>query len=862
MTDGRHIPQYAIDRPGLRARLDAGSAAPLSLVIAPAGSGKTVLLRQWAGSRPRGSVVWMDVTPADADPLVFGRRLVAAVADIHSAPVRLRMTAGTTEDGLGESFLEAVAAEFRGVPDLVVVFDDLHRIAGSAVVADLWRLVDLLPASVHFVFASRIDLQLGWSRHRLAHGLMELRQAELAFTPEVTGRVLERIIGNDVSDATAVAVTRHTEGWAAGVQLTALSMRFQDDPEGIAQRLVENDRLVVDYLTEEILIAQPPERMDALLRLSVLDEVCGDLAESVAHVTKGDELLRQLERESMFIAEVPDRPGWYRFHHLFRDLLRFRLRATDEHDEADLAKAAAAWHLAHGDDAAAVEYLVRARAWDAVCDIALASGSDVYEQIPATAVARWLSLVPEDVRWSRPLVEVLYGIVAGMAGQSAHAVDILTRVLSAGVLDTGGQQVALTYLAGCVYSQPHPDRFLDVAKRSLALLAGTPDAVTPGLLHLTSPALLETMSRLALARACLLLGDVPAARAAAQDALASEGSNYGPYRVQVLGVLGIVEAWAGRLGRAEVLADDALDLARDLSLLSHPAPADAYLARAVVAIQRGESESGTCALRESHVRAAAARQTELMWLTHVASTLIDPRDAGPTAMPPDGHAPPIATRALQAMEWRRARLDGAPRDPGRWSESEWSTLAFEQVAALLQRGSIAEARALLERIRFARDLTFPALTVEHDLARAWLAAAEGRRADSRLHLSSALDLAEREGLAFPVLAAGSAVLALVEALPHRDSPFRRRLRQSSGSLTEALNELPNPLTAREMELLELLPTRSTSAEIAARWYVSVNTVKTHLGHVYRKLDVADRTAAIARAQELGLLEDQALTRGR
>lgn len=861
MSDGRHVPLYAIDRPGLRARLDAGSTAPLLLVVAPAGSGKTVLLGQWADSRPRDAVAWIDVESSDVDALVFVRRLIDAVADIDERLADLHVPVGTPEGGLGDAFIEAFADELRNLSDLVVVFDDLHQIAGSAIVADLWRLVDMLPPNAHFVFASRVDLQLGWSRHRLAHGLVELRQAELAFSQDVTGRVLERITGAPVSDATAAAVTRHTEGWAAGVQLSALSMRFQSDPERIVERLIENDRLIVDYLTEEILAALTPERMEALLRLSVLDEICGGLAETVAGVTKGDELLRQLERESMFIVGVPDHSGWYRFHHLFRDLLRFRLREVDGQGETRLLKAAAAWHLNRGNNSAAVEYLVRARGWDGVCEIALASGSEVYERCPTT-VAGWLARVPEDVRWSTPHVELLYGIVAGMNGQSAHAVDILTRLLAAEVLDIGSQQVALTYLATCVYFQPHPDRFLDIAERSLALLDEHPAAATPDLLHLTSHALLETLSRVALARAHLLLGDIPAARSAAHAALSSEGSNYGPYRVQALGTLAFTEAWTGRLKRATDLADDALELARELSLLSHPAPADAYLARAIVAIQRGESEAGVFSLQEGNLRAAANHQTELMWLAHLASALIDPRDTGSAAMEPHGHPPPVATRVLLAVEWRRARLSGAPRDPGRWGESEWSTLAFEQVASLLERGCTVDARVLLERVRYVPDPAFPAAMVEHELASAWLAAAEGRRPDSKQHLSLALDLAEREGLAYPVLAAGAGVLALVEALPRSESPFRQRLSQSSGSLAEALNQLPNPLTAREMELLELLPTRSTSAEIAARWYVSVNTVKTHLGHVYRKLDVADRTAAIARAHELGLLEEHTIARRR
>lgn len=860
MTNTRRIPRHAVDRPSLRARVDAGAAAPLTLIVAPAGSGKTVLLAQWAESRPANSVAWMDVAKADVDPLVFGRRLVETLAGIDSRLGHLDAPVGSPDGGLGEPFIEAFTAELAGWGDLVVVFDDLHNIAGSAVIADLDRLVDGLPANAHFVFASRIDLPFGLSRRRLTHGLVELRQAHLAFSDDVTAQVLEHITESKVPGATVAAVREHTEGWAAGVQLSALTMRFQDHPERFADHLVDTDRLIIDYLTEEVFEAQSPQRREALMQLSVLDGICAGLAEAVAGVTDGEELLRELEHDSMFLTADPDRVGWYRFHHLFRDLLRYRLRANKLDIERQLLKTAADWHLDRAETETAVEYLIRARAWDAVCDIALTSGRDVYERLRTTTAARWLSLVPEDVRWSNPRVELLYGMLVGMSGRGALTVEIMRRLLAADVLDVGERQVALAYVATCVYFQPHPDHFLDIAQQSVALLTDEPTAVPPDLLHLTSRGLLESVSWVAVARAQLLLGDIPAARAGAEAALASSGGGYGPYRVQILGTLALAEAWAGRLLRASELADAALELARELSLLAHAAPADAHIARAIVAIQRGEPEAGAYSLHEGSIRAAANQRTQLMWIAHLASSLIDPRRTESAAIEPAGSPPPIVARALSAMEWRRARLSGSPRDAGRWPETQWSTLAFEQVAALLERGAVAGARTLLERARFVPDSTLPAASVENALAWAWLGHVEGHDAESRQRLSDVLELAESEWLAHPVIAAGPTVLALIKALPGRQSAFRQQLIQTTAALADALSRLPNPLTARELELLEYLPTRLTSREIAARWYVSVNTIKTHMAHLYRKLGVADRSSAISRAHELGWLSESNIAR--
>lgn len=855
MTNVRRVPRYAVDRPSLRARVDAGVARPLTLVVAPAGSGKTVLLAQWAATRPQNSVAWIDVEKSDVDALLFGSRLIEALAGIDARLSLLEVPMRDSDGGLGEPFTESLTAALADLGDIAVVFDDLHNIAGSVVVADLHRLVDRLPVNAHFVFASRIDLPLGLSRRRLEHGMVELRQAHLAFSADVTAQVIEHITESKVTDATATAVTQHTEGWAAGVQLSALSMRFHEHPKQFAEHLVETNRLIIDYLTEEVFEAQTPERREALMRLSVLDGMCAGLVEAVTGLTDGEEFLRQLERESMFLTADPGRVGWYRFHHLFRDLLRYRLRAKELDIEPQILKTAADWHFARAETAVGVEYLIRARAWDAVCEIALASGHDVYERLRTTLVARWLSLVPEDVRWANPRVELLYGILVGMSGRGAQTVEIMRRLLAADVLDVGERQVALTYAATCVYFQPHADHFLDIAQQSLALLADQPAAIPPDLLHLTSRALLESVSWVAVGRAHLLLGDIPSARAGAESALASSGSGYGPYRVQILGTLAVAEAWAGRLQRATELSDAALELARELSLLAHPAPADAHVARAIVAIQRGEPEAGVYSLHEGNIRAAANQRTQLMWIAHLASALIDPRGTESAAIEPAGSPPPIVARALSALEWRRARLSGSPRDAGRWLETQWSTLAFEQVAALLERGAIADARTLLERARFVPDSTMPAASVENALAWTWVEHAEGRAAESRQRLTDALDLAESEWLAHPLIAAGPTVLALVRALPGRQSAFRQQLTQATASPTDAMSRLPNPLTARELELLTYLPTRLTNREIAANWYVSVNTIKTHLAHLYRKLGVPDRNSAVSRAHELGLLPE-------
>lgn len=859
MTATRRIPPHAVDRPALRLQLDAGITAPLTLIVAPAGAGKTVLLSQWALARPDIPVAWFDISSADDAPVAFAERLVGGIAAVvpgFHVPAAL---VDASDDRLGEEFLEDLAANLADAGTLVLVFDDLDRISGSSVLADLWRLVDLLPPGVHAVFASRVDLQLGWSRHRLEHGLVEIRQRELAFDDATTARVIEHIAGKAVTEQAAAAVTARTEGWAVGVQLTALSLRFSADPDRVVDTLAGTDRLVVDYLSEEVLDALEPERRDALIRLAVLDEACAELVEAVVDVD-GAAFLAALERDSLFLVAVPGRPGWFRFHRLFRDLLLYRLRAADPKAEPCLFEAAADWHFAQHDVETAIEYLIRARRWERVLEWVLASGRDVFEQLRTTSVARWLRHVPREVRAANPNAELLLAIVEGMSGRGLIAVDSLQALLGSRGLTIGQRQVALTYLAACVQFHPRAELFVTAAEEALALLHAHPDAEPPDILGLTSRPLLMFMAQGSAGRAHIFLGDLVRARAELTAAIDLAGFAYTPFRVHALGSLALVEAIEGRLVSAADRADEALATARESALLAHPAPADAYIARAIVAVQRGEPEVGALSLTEGNVRAAANQRTQLMWLGQVATMLVDPVDEHVNASEPPGPPPPLARQALVAIAMRRARLRGAPSAPPS-SATSWSPVAFEEIAALLGDGHIAAARSRLAQLRFEPDPLAPVPTIEFELLHGWLCVQEGRRAPARDHLEAALSLAVTEWIVDPFIRAGPSIADMIEELIGTRTEFAlvvvSRVR---AAVAARERKLMDDLTPRELELLAFLPSRLTIADIAARCFVSTNTIKTHLGHIYRKLGVSGRDAAIERAVGLGLIDVREIAR--
>lgn len=847
-----NAPAHAVDRPALRELLDGALGAPLTVVIAPAGSGKTVLLSQWAASRPDLRFVWLSLEHADDDPIRFARKLIARLADLDSAVVELGPLLAIGGGGLGEPLLEQLSAILADCPGVVLVFDDLHVLTNQAIIDDLWWLADHLPHSAHMVFSSRGDRRLALSRHRLRYSLLELRQAELAFDDDVAAQVLHRIAGVAASPATVSSVMDTTEGWAAGVQLTAISLRHQDDPELFAQRLAGSDRLISDYLSEEVLVAQTEARRDVLLRLSALDRLTPALVESVLGIPDAAELFDELERDSMFLVPIDEHHEWFRFHHLFRDLLRYRLRARYPDDEVRIVIGAAGWFVEHGDVPSAIECFLHARAWESAMDLILSRGREVFERGQGTSVAQWLSEIPETERTARPEVDALYAIVLGMSGQAALSEDILRRLLARPDVGPGVALIAHAYLAARVQFRPQVDVSIEAARESVRMLRAHPEVIPPNLLALTDRSLLEALTLGSLGRSHLLAGDLPEARRILRRALETAGAQYSVYRVHLLGSHALLEAWSGRLVIAQKLADEALQLARDVGLLVHPAPADAYLALSLVAIHRGRPQAASFARHEGAVRAASNRRSQLMWIAHLQMILAD--DASAPGDIPAKAAPPIVRDALDAAEHRARRIAGETVAFAPVSTS-WSPVLVESVSTALAEKRVDDARAMLDAALLPPQEEVPLATIEHAILTAWLAHAEGRDAESRRRLTEAFVLASEHGIVSAFVWAGPEVIKLVKSLTLTPTPFRGDLLESARENLRPPPDamLPEPLTDRERELLAYLPTRMTNAELAAQFFVSVNTIKTHMAHIYRKLDAPNRSAAVTRATELGLL---------
>src|SRR5215467_3937501 len=390
----RRQPGFVV-RPRLVDTLDRGLERGLVLVCAPAGSGKTALLADWA-ARSQRPVTWLSLDASDNDPARFWRHAAAALERVrpgiggHVGPL-LGPSAPSSFEGLVTALINELAV---GSDETVLVLDDYHLIEAQPVHAALGFMIDHLPPGMHLVLASRSDPPLALPRLRARGQLTELRAADLRFSAHEAAALLSEAAGPGLADAAVEALTARTEGWAAGLQLAALSLRGQADVTGFVTTFSGSNRYVLDYLAGEVLDRQTEEIREFLLDTSVLERLSGELCDAVTGRPGGQAMLEAIERANLFLVPLDDVRGWWRYHQLFADLLRVRLLQREPDRVTALHRAAAAWHEAHGLADDAVRHAVAAgdTAWAA--RLIEQHFDPVYLTGESATLRRWLAQLP------------------------------------------------------------------------------------------------------------------------------------------------------------------------------------------------------------------------------------------------------------------------------------------------------------------------------------------------------------------------------------------------------------------------------------------------------------------------------------
>ncbi len=896
-----HVPgprPGSVPRPRLADRLDEGLGRGLVLVCAPAGSGKTALLADWA-RRAQRPVAWLSLDEGDNDPARFWRHAVAALDGVcPGIGERLAPLLGPPPPSSFEGLVTALINELTARPEageVPLVLDDYHLVGSQPVHTSVGFLLEHLPPGLHPVLASRADPPLALARLRARGQLAELRAAELRFTGDEAAAMLREAAGTDLPDAAVAALAARTEGWAAGLQLAGLSLRGQADVAAFVAAFTGSHRYVLDYLAEEVLERQGEQVRAFLLETSVLERLSGSLCDAVTGRPGSQALLEQVERAGLFLVPLDEVRGWWRYHHLFADLLRVRLQHEQPARRAQLHRNAAAWCDEHGlaDDAirhavAAGEMTWAARLIERHFDATFRLRGE------GATIQRWISALPDDLARSRPRLLLAQAFLEAHSGRVEQVEQLLD---AAGRVPAGAAEEPFEPSVGRAASILGDIPALDALCRSyLAYLRGDAEATAT----LASQALaelgeggqtLDFVIRWNLAMADWLRGRL-------REAEQALGHRVAWWRAA--GLLAVA-AWGGyelsqvqlAQGRLDASARTCQQVLEMTTVPGGPPPAagPAYVGLAELAYQRDELDA---ALRHVTEGIALCRQSvytpplatglaTLAWIRQATGDPAGARAAVGEAMqaapgPPGLLNPVPAQRArlllaqgdlVGAACWVEQRGLGVDDEPDYAREPEYLVLA----RVLLAQDRPGPALSLLDRLHAAaaaQDRT--GSLIEAGALRALALAASGQEAAAVAALARALTLACPQGYVRVFTDEGPPMAALLHQLvaTQRSSQdaagvplgcLARLLRsvgaehavQDRGRGSAAVPGLAEALTARELEVLGMLATGKSNQAIASKLVVTLDTVKKHVSHVMDKLGAANRTEAVARARELGLI---------
>ena len=901
-----HVPRPRPDlvpRPRLAERLDEGLALGLMLVCAPAGYGKTVLLADWA-RRGQLPVAWLSLDVGDNDPARFWRHGVAALDQARPGLAeQVGPLLGPPAPSSYEGLVTALINELAAGPDAdqaLLVLDDYHLIDSEAVHESLGFLLEHRPPGLRLVLASRSDPPLALARLRGRGRLAELRAAELRFTADEAAALLKQgtaVSGVALPETAVAALAARTEGWAAGLQLAALSLLGQPDAARFVAEFTGSHRYVLDFLTEEVLEHQSEQVRTFLLETSVLERLSGPLCDAVTGRPGGQGLLEQVERAGLFLMPLDEVRGWWRYHHLFADLLRVRLQEERPGLAARLHRNAAAWYDEHGlaDDAIRHAMAAGESAWAARL---IEQDFDMVYNMrgEGATIQRWISALPADLVQSRPRLLLAQALPMTASGR-LDAVDALLDAAERAAAGAAGEPFEPT--AGRAASMlVNVPAYIAVDRSYLAQLRGDAEGTAAFAAQALAvigegERLLDSVARWQLAIAAWLGGRLAEAERALVGGIA------GWHAAGLLAVaasggyeLGQVQRARGRLNAAVQTWQQALEVTL---MPGRPPPAaagPAYVGLGELAYERNEMEIALQHVTEGialcrqwvYTTPLAAGLVTLAWIRQAAGDPAGALDAiGEAARvapgPPGLFNPVPAQRArlllaqgdlAAAAHWTKVCGLDADDEPDYGREPGQLLLA----RVLLAQGLPGQALALLDRLHAAAAAQDRiGSVIEAGALRALALAASGEESGAVAALADALTLACPQGYVRIFVDEGKPMAALLGRLitaqragqAAMEAPLGclARLRRAFDSgpampvprrlATGVVPGLVEALTERELEVLGMLAAGRSNQAVATELVVTIDTVKKHVSHILDKLGTANRTEAVARARELGLI---------
>ena len=870
-----------VARPRLTDRL-AGPALPaVTVVAAPAGFGKTTLLAESCATNEAGAcrLAWLSLDGSDNDPTVFWSYVIAAI-QTAVAGAGADALALLRQDQPAESVVASLLNDLTELgDDLVIVLDDYHAIDSVPIHEAIAFAVEHLPHHVHLVLGTRADPPLPLARWRARGDLLELRASDLRFSPDESAAYLNQQMGLDLGPADVDALDGRTEGWIAALQLAALSLQGRDDTSGFIASFTGDDRFVVDYLAEEVLERQPDDVRTFLLETAVMDRFNGSLCDAVTGRDDGKAMLERLDRANLFLVPLDDRRQWYRYHHLFADVLRARLLDDDPGRVDDLHRRASAWYEATGDQPEAIAHALVGHDVEGAARLIELAAPTMFQTRQEWTARRWLSALPAALFPDRPVLSIeLVGalMVSGEIAGVEPLLDSIDRWLAPDVDST--QAIVFDH----AYFARLPAQ-VAVYHAALSLIAGDPDATiehASRALDLVAPS-----DHLQRGSAEALVGLAEWTKGNLDEATHHYGAAIAALTAagHISDVLGCAIALAdihlvqGRLRDAQQVFESGLELASSHKVVR--GTGDMHVGLSEVLLERNDLDGAKEHL-DANTRLgddAGLPQNAYRWRVAAARVHQAERDLA-TAVRLLGEAerayntdmsPPV--RPPAAVKVRAQLAAGDLAAARRWADSSGLTVddeltyvrEYEHLALahiLLAAGAVDDAARLSSRLLAAAEQGQRTRSVIEALIVLALAEdARGDRASATEHVRDALDRAapERWVRVFADALPAMAPLLRAASTPGISHDLAQEVLVTTGPGNRVAaatpgQDLVDPLSGRELDVLRMLRSDLSGPEIARELHVSLNTFRTHTKNIYAKLGARNRREAVRRAAELGL----------
>lgn len=891
-----------VSRPRLIERLNEGLHHKLTLISAPAGFGKTTLLNEWITSCERPAA-WLSIDNGDNDYIRFLTYFIAAVQTVAVNVGEGAMAAlhsSQPQPPSNESILTSLLNEVASTSDnFILVLDDYHIIDSKQIDDALVFLIERMPPQMHLVIATREDPDLPLARLRARDQLTELRITDLRFTASEAAEFLNHVMGLRLSADNITALENRTEGWIAGLQLAAISMQGHKDVTSFIQSFTGSHHFVMDYLVEEVLRQQPERVQSFLLQTSILERMCGSLCDAVLSDASaaGQQTLEYLERANLLVIPLDDKREWYRYHHLFADVLQARLTKEQPSQVASLHLRACTWWEQNNFRVDAIHHALAARDFEHAADlIELERSANIGKYFQSAAWLGWVKSLPDELVRNRPLLSIGFVWELLFLGELEPAEDRMKdvdRLLAEQKVDTdsaanvqhtnrvlindenlNGLQISLA-IARAFHAQSLDDALSTVkyAHQALSLISEE-DYYTRGL------------SGSLLALAYLTKGDLENAHKHMADAVVRlQMADNLLFATTGIFVLADIRIAQGRLLDAISTYEQALQLvtAQGGSIL--PSTANLYLGLSKLYREQGNAEAARQFLFKSQELGKQAALDEWPYPLYLVQAqikvdmddldgalhLLDEAERLHHRSPvPDMH--PIGAlkarvwikqgRLTQAIGWAERRNLSINDDLSYMREFEHITLARILIANYKSDHSehfIHEAIGLLERLlKAAEERGRLGSIIEILVVQALAHDAQGNKSLSIKLMERALTLARPEGYVRVFVDEGTPMLELlkqVKAESRETAEYIQKLLTAFEINREPPRTQPlvDPLSERELEVLRLIAQGLSNEEIGKQLFLALDTIKGHNRKIFDKLQVQRRTEAVARAHELGLL---------